>query len=446
MLVGRPADQLRLTTTVPQPGPPQSGGLGLRAAVVLGISGILGAGVFTLTGVAAERTGTLLPMAFVAAGLAISLSAYSYAKWSAAFPSTGGPAEFIYLGFGRGGVAQALNLFQWVAYLLSTALQAAGFAAYASALTGWSHEGPTRAIAAVVVVVFAVANLLGLRALVRWQLFILLIEAVALGVLVFAGVLHGVSRPSTWQAPGGVGGFLAGAAILYVTLQGFAVITNAAPSFATPRRTVPRAVAISLAVVAIVYVIVGLMVVSALPAAEVTGAGGQLLADAAAAVAGTFGLITMCLAALLATAAAVNAAVFSSSRIGVDLAQHGALPKRTAGESDQPTTTMIVLVGAVVALLVIAFPLTAIGPMVSLSFLALYAVINVGHLRRHRQTGARRLPLVSAVAVNALLFGFLLVDVIRNGPVAPWVVLAAAMATCLVVGFLVSGRGGPPAH
>ena len=86
----------------------------------------------------------------------------------------------------------------------------------------------------------------------------------------------------------------------------------------------------------------------------------------------------MCLAALLATAAAVNAAVFSSSRIGVDLAQHGALPKRTAGESDQPTTTMIVLVGAVVALLVIAFPLTAIGPMVSLSFLALYAVINVG--------------------------------------------------------------------
>ena len=62
-----------------------------------------------------------------------------------------------------------------------------------------------------------------------------------------------------------MGGFLAGAAILYVTLQGFAVITNAAPSFATPRRTVPRAVAISLAVVAIVYVIVGLMVVSALP-------------------------------------------------------------------------------------------------------------------------------------------------------------------------------------
>ena len=96
-------------------------------------------------------------------------------------PQHRGPAEFIYLGFGRGGVAQALNLFQWVAYLLSTALQAAGFAAYASALTGWSHEGPTRAIAAVVVVVFAVANLLGLRALVRWQLFILLIEAVALG-------------------------------------------------------------------------------------------------------------------------------------------------------------------------------------------------------------------------------------------------------------------------
>ena len=66
--------------------------------MVLGITGILGAGVFTLTGVAAERTGPLLPLAFAAAGLAISLSAYSYAKWSAAFPNSGGPAEFIYLG------------------------------------------------------------------------------------------------------------------------------------------------------------------------------------------------------------------------------------------------------------------------------------------------------------------------------------------------------------
>ncbi len=124
----------------------------------------------------------------------------------------------------------------------------------------------------------------------------------------------------------------------------------------------------------------------------------------AAAVAGTFGLITMCLAALLATAAAVNAAVFSSSRIGVDLAKHGALPKRTVGDSDHPGTAMVVLVGAVVVVLVIAFPLEAIGPMVSLSFLALYAVINIGHLRVRRHTGARRLPLISAVAVNALLF------------------------------------------
>lgn len=410
--------------------------------MVLGITGILGAGVFTLTGVAAQRTGTLLPLAFAAAALAISLSAYSYAKWSAAVPNAGGPAEFIYLGFGRGGLAQALSLFQWLAYLLSTALQAAGFAAYAAALTGWSHEGPTRVIAAVVVILFAIANILGLRSMVRLQVLILVVEALALGVLVVAGVLHGVSHPSTWQVPGGVGGFLAGAAILYVTLQGFAVITNAAPSFDRPRRTVPRAVAISVAVVAAVYIVVGLMVVSVLPTTEVTGAGGQLLADAAAAVAGTFGLITMCLAALLATAAAVNAAVFSSSRIGVDLAKHGALPRRTVGDSDHPGTAMVVLVGAVVVVLVIAFPLEAIGPMVSLSFLALYAVINIGHLRVRRHTGARRLPLISAVAVNALLFGFLLVDVIHHGPAAPWVVLVAAMAVCLAVGFRVSTRGG----
>jgi hypothetical protein len=100
----------------------------------------------------------------------------------------------------------------------------------------------------------------------------------------------------------------------------------------------------------------------------------------------------------------------------------------------------VLAVGVVVVLLVVLFPLTAIGPMVSLSFLALYAIINAGHLRRCDRTGARRAPLMLAIAVNLLLFTFLLVDVIRRGPAAPWLVLGAATAGCLALGFRVATR------
>lgn len=246
--------------------------------------------------------------------------------------------------------------------------------------------------------------------------------------------------PADWQNPAGFAGLLAGSAILYVTFQGFAVVTNAAPAITNARRTIPRAIGAALALVAAVYILTSLVVVTVLPPVDVVDAGGRLLADAADVTAGTFGLITICTAALLATAAAVNAAIFSSARIGADLARHGALPRRAAEDSGRPPTATVVAVSAVVVLVVIIFPLTAIGPMVSLSFLALYAVINAGHLRQRRSTGARGALLVCAIAVNSVLFGFLLIDVVHRGPVGPWVALVVTMAGCLAVGFRVAAR------
>jgi len=51
---------------------------------------MIGAGIFALTGQMAEMTGCLFPLAFLAAAVIVSFSAYSYVKISNAYPSAGG--------------------------------------------------------------------------------------------------------------------------------------------------------------------------------------------------------------------------------------------------------------------------------------------------------------------------------------------------------------------
>ena len=65
------------------------GSLTLAGTVMLGTGVMIGAGIFALTGQMAEMTGALFPLAFLAAALIVSFSAYSYVKISNAYPSAG---------------------------------------------------------------------------------------------------------------------------------------------------------------------------------------------------------------------------------------------------------------------------------------------------------------------------------------------------------------------
>ena len=78
---------------------PTSGSIGLVAAAALGVGGMMGAGLYTLLGLAARSTGVLLPVAFAVAGAAAAFSVYSYSRLGATFPSSGGAAEFLVRSF-----------------------------------------------------------------------------------------------------------------------------------------------------------------------------------------------------------------------------------------------------------------------------------------------------------------------------------------------------------
>lgn len=417
-------------------GSTSSKGIGLVAAAALGVGGMMGAGLYTLLGLAAKSAGAWLPVSFAVAGLAALFSVYSYAKLGAKYPSSGGAAQFIRVELGHGVPSGGVNVFQFVSYLIATSLYAAGFAEYVGAMAGGDLPSwASKAIGAAVVIVFTVVNLFGTSLVGRAETIIIAVETVILVGLVVLGLFKAdPSRVTSAAAPGLVG-ILTGAALLYVTYQGFGVVTNASSEMRKPSKELPRAMFSALAIVALIYVVVSALVVALIPLSTILADSGHVLADAGQAVAGRAGFVVISAAAILATASAVNATIFAASRIGSDLATNRQLPAALAGNVARKVPISLLVSAAVVVLLVLFFPLSAVGQMTSLAFLVVYGAVSAGHLRVRKETGARAWPLVLAVVINSVLFVVLIIDTMRTGAAATWVTLLAALAGSFVFAF-----------
>lgn len=389
---------------------------------------MMGAGLYTLLGLAATSAGTWLPAAFLLAGFAAVFSVYSYSKLGATFPSRGGAADYLVREFGDGLTAGSLNVFQYIGYLIATSLYAAGFAEYVSALAGDSLPSwGAKAVGAGVVIVFTVVNMVGSKLVGRAETAIVGIEtAILVGFMVLGMFKADPSRFATEAAPGVVG-VITGGALLYVTYQGFGVVATASGEMAKPRKELPRAMFIALGVVAAIYLVVSTLVVMLLPMSEIEADAGHVLANAGEAIAGRVGFVVIAGAAILATASAVNATIFAASNIGYDVSDKRELSRALTKTVWRSSPLSLVVSAGFVIALVLFFPLSAVGQMTSLAFLVVYGAVSAGHLRIRQQTGARAWPLVAAVVVNAALFVALLVDAIRTGPPATWITLVGAL-------------------
>ena len=76
------------------------------SATAIAVGGMMGAGLYTLVGLASTAAGVWVPVAFLVGGAVTAFSVYSYAKLGARFPSRGGAAQFLIRCFGDGAVTR----------------------------------------------------------------------------------------------------------------------------------------------------------------------------------------------------------------------------------------------------------------------------------------------------------------------------------------------------
>jgi amino acid transporter len=263
--------------------------------------------------------------------LVASFSVYSYAKLGARYPSRGGAAQFLIRCVGDGVISGGLNVFQFLGWVIAMALYAAGFAGYVRALLPWhTPEWSGKVIGIALIVAVVAVNLIGTKLVGRAETAVIAAELVILLAFVVLGLSK--SHPARFDAGGGYGwlGVVFAAGLLFVTYEGFGVVTNSAGEMRNPGKQLPRAMYLALVIVVAVYVLVSAVVVMTLSLPEIEANQGHVLSEAGRAVLGQVGFVVIGVAALLATASGVNATMFGDANLAYLVATSGQMPKNFA--------------------------------------------------------------------------------------------------------------------
>jgi len=409
------------------------GAITVAGAAAIGVGGMMGAGLYSLLGVATLTAGVWLPVAFLISGVVASFSVYSYAKLGANFPSRGGAAFFLTRSFGDGLISGGLNVFQFLGWIIVMALYAAGFAEYARALLPWhTPDWSAKLIGVTLIAAVVVVNLAGSKLVTRSELAVIGVQLAIL--MVFVGV--GLSKADPGRFADNPNhtfvGLLIAAGLLYVNFEGFGVVTNSAGDMRHPSKELPTAMFLAVGLTLVVYVLVSVAVVMTMPVQDIEANAGHALAAAGQAVLGKAGFFIVGFGALLATVSGVNATMFGSANLAFMVAKRGQMPRGFTRDVFCGGTGALYFAAALTAAFVLFFPLLAVGQMASLAFLIVYAMVSVGHLKVRRKTGAKAPLLWAAIVANAALFGLLLFETVRRGAVTTWLTLLVLLVVSFV--------------
>jgi amino acid transporter len=377
--------------------------LSVRQAAFIGVGAMVGAGIFALLGAAGEVAGSAVWLSFLIAGAVAVLQGYSFAKFGARYPSAGGLLEYVVRGFGNGHVTGVVAWLLLAANAIITAMVAVSFGSYASAAFADGGAGWTKTFAVLVVLAMTVLNILGSQAVARAQTIVVV---VVVGILtVFAVATLSNLDPSLLAFSGypSLRDVVSSVALTFFAFLGFGVITFTAKDLANPRRELPRAVYLALAIATTVYVAVSLGVFGTLTVDEVVESGGTALAVAAQPVLGDAGYWLMSVTALFATAGATNSGLYPAAGLCGHMASTGQFPPVLGRRFRDRAPAGILLTAAVAMVLSVAFALNAIASIGSAVALIVFALVSTGHLRIRRETGAKTWLLVLAVASAAIV-------------------------------------------
>ena len=377
--------------------------MGLWSAISKGVGGMIGAGIFSIMGIACQIAGNAVYLSFILAGIVALFCTYSYGKLGETYPSSGGPVEFLIKGFGTGITSGGFNLLLWIGYVFALALYAKAFASYAVTFLPAQYGGIwVNILATASIVLFTAVNFIGAKAVGRSEIVIVIIKVVIL--LAFAGLGFAFMDPSRlavakWPTTGNI---LFGAGVVFIGFEGFGLITNAAGDMEDPRRTLPMALYLSVLIVTGVYVAVSMVVVGNLDIPEIIKSREFALAQAAKPFLGVIGFKIMAIAALFSTSSAINATLYGGANVSYMVAREGELPEMFDRKVWGRAIEGLFITAAVVIFVTNTMNLEGIAMMGSALFLVIYTAVNIGHLRLCTATGANRamiwVSIVSCVA------------------------------------------------
>lgn len=411
------------------------GKIGLWGAVAIGVGGMVGGGIFAVLGLAVQLAHGGTPLAFFLAGVVALVTAYSYAKLSVAYPSSGGTVTFLDRVFGAGLLTGTLNVLLWLSYVVMLSLYAFAFGGYGATFLPptWQPIGKHVLISLGVITITGL-NLLSAEWIGKAEGWIVGLKVVILLIFVGAGLTSiDATRiaTSSWSPPLQLA---AGGMIIFLAYEGFELIANTAQDVRNPARTLPIAYYTAVLFVIVLYVLVALVTVGNLPVARIVAAQDYALAEAARPFLGTIGFTLIAVAAMLSTASAINATLYGAARLSYCIARDGELPAELERKVWGQPIEGLLITASLTLVVANTFDLTSIATLGSAGFLLIFAAVNAANARHAPHTGSRAWISIIGTAACLVALGALVWQTSVTAPAKLWVLLAMVVLALVIEG------------
>ncbi len=377
--------------------------IGLKAAISIGIGGMVGGGIFAVLGLAVSMAKGGTPIAFLFAGVLALITSYSYVQLSKTYPSGGGTVKFINQGFGKTVFSGSISNLLWVSYIIMLSLYASAFGSYAPNLLELTHNKTIdfHIYASAIIVLATFINYYSVVVVGKIESYAVIIKLVILIAFIFIGGYGLIGNPgiaqlavSNWESPIKL---FAGGMVIFVAYEGFELIANASPDIINPEKNISRAYYISVIFVIILYIIIAIVTVGSLPFSKIATAQDYVLAEAAKPMLGNIGFSIITVAALISTFSAINASLLGGSRVNYEIAEDDELPHHFCAQLwNQPIGLIITALATLI--LVNLLDLESISTAGSVGFLLIFGIVNFVGYKLSNNTGSNKLiPLIGFV-------------------------------------------------
>lgn len=372
--------------------------IGFFGAVGLGLGSILGTGVFVSLALVTGVAGSWSPLAVALAGLLAACNGLSSAQLASAHPVSGGTYEYghKYVHPLAGYLAGWMFL---IAKSASAATAALGFAAYLikgmGIESGWLYPVPLAL--AIVLVITALASG-GLRRSNAVNSIIVSITLSALGAFVVACLYslgqNGSNSVFSLTALREDGmrprALFEATALAFVAYAGYGRIATMGEEVTQPRRTIPRAIVVTLLISMALYlavVMVSIGVMGAQPFADAVKFGHAPLEQVAQSLSYQEIANFIAFGATIAMAGVLLNLVLGLSRVILAMARRGEMPLSlsvltAAGESPKRA---VFAVGALIAALVSLGDIAMTWSLSAFCVLIYYGTTNLAALRMSKE-------------------------------------------------------------
>ncbi|RMF26698.1 MAG: amino acid permease, partial [Bacteroidetes bacterium] len=360
--------------------------INLFGATTIGVGALMGAGVYVLIGLAAGKAGPSVWLSYVACGALAFVTTLMFAELARRVPRSGGGYTYAYETLGSFG-GFATGWFLALGSIFACGLYAIGFAEYFSSLLGYDlHKVGVRALAIGFVLFSTWINARGTSGTEKFQGLLTWGNLGVLLVFVLFAAFH--ARPELLKPhfPNGLAGTFSTIGIIYISFFGYQLIANNADEIIDPKRTVPRAMILSMGIALTAYLLIALVSVMAVPWQELAKSSTPLV-EVAILSFGPAGWLLISVGGVLASAGALNSTLLSQARQIYAMGKNRFFPA-LLGEVHQAYKTPFAALfagGLLVVLFLMLFPLEFIAKAANFCLLVSLLPVSLALRRLYRE-------------------------------------------------------------